>query len=146
MDVKVFYLCLHFDVIDTIVQCLEDRFNQPGLKIIRNVKMLLFHADNGEEYDDELSNVCLVYRKEVNQLRLSAQLDLFENTFNDINFIDRFYINSRLKNLLKQEKLFFFKSDHFYKVICCFTSRQYCNPAFCVNVVLGKNELLHKHF
>lgn len=28
-DVKTFYCCIYFHAIDTIVQCIEDRFNQP---------------------------------------------------------------------------------------------------------------------
>ena len=55
--------------------------------------MLLFPAVNGEEYDEELNNVCSVYW-EVNRLHLSTQLDPFKNTFNDANSIDIFDIIS----------------------------------------------------
>ena len=56
-DVKIFYRRIHFDAIQTTVQCIEDRFNQPTLKVTRDAGMLLFCKFNGEEYDGE-SNKC----------------------------------------------------------------------------------------
>ena len=68
-DVKTFYHRIYFDAIDTIAQCVEDHFKQPGLKLSRDVEMLLLL-----EYDDELNNACSGYREKVNCLHLSIQL------------------------------------------------------------------------
>ena len=60
-----------------IVQCIENHFNWPELKVCREVQILLFPAVNFEEYDDELNNFCSVYR-EVNRFHLSVQLDFLK--------------------------------------------------------------------
>ena len=51
--------------------------------------MLLIYKVNCKEYDDGLNNV---FREEVNRSHLSVQLDLFINTFRDVNPIVMFGI------------------------------------------------------
>jgi len=56
-----YYWRIYFEAIDLIVNCINDRFDQPGYKIYQNVQNLLLQAANSEEYKSSLSFVTDFY-------------------------------------------------------------------------------------
>ena len=51
-EVAIYYKCVYFNAIDTIVACIQDRFNQPGFRAYENIDQLLLNAVNNENYED----------------------------------------------------------------------------------------------
>ena len=76
-DVKIFYRRIYFDAIT--------RFSQPGYRTIRNVEQVILNEINGLEYQNQLEYVLSHYSKEINQYRLSTQLQTLKTKFADSN-------------------------------------------------------------
>ena len=76
-DVKTFYRRIYFDAIT--------RFSQPGYRTIRNIEQLILNVINGLEYQNQLEYVLSHYSKEINQYRLSTQLQILKTKFADSN-------------------------------------------------------------
>ena len=58
---KSFYRQIYFEVIDLAVTSICGRFDQPGYKVYLNVEQMLFKACSGEDYDEMLTLVCLLW-------------------------------------------------------------------------------------
>ena len=80
-SVEEHYRSIYFEVLDLIVSCIEDRFNQAGYKTFRNVQELLLKAAAGEPYDDELRSVLSFYGSDFDALLLPTQLEIFSQDF-----------------------------------------------------------------
>ena len=84
-DLKTFYRRIYFDAIDTVTNCIKTRFSQPGYRTIRNIEQLILNVINGLEYQNQLEYVLSHYSKEINQYRLSTQLQTLKTKFADSN-------------------------------------------------------------
>ena len=84
-DLKTFYRRIYFDAIDTVTNCIKTRFSQPGYRTIRNIEQLILNVINGLEYQNQLEYVLSHYSKEINQYRLSTQLQILKTKFADSN-------------------------------------------------------------
>ena len=63
----------------------KKRFSQPGYRAIRNIVQLILNATNILEYQNELEDVLSDYSEEINQYRLSTQLQILKTKFVDSN-------------------------------------------------------------
>lgn len=64
-------------VIDNTVNCLKDRFDQPGYKLYSNLEQLLVMASHQKDIDEPLKFVCDHYHDDFNPDLLQAQLITF---------------------------------------------------------------------
>ena len=68
-----------------MTNCIKTRFSQPGYRAIRNIEQLILNVINGLEYQNQLEYVLSHYSKEINQYRLSTQLQILKTKFADSN-------------------------------------------------------------
>ena len=55
------YRQLYYECIDSIVNCIKQRFDQPGYKTYQKMEQLLLKSVHGESYSNELAAVIEVY-------------------------------------------------------------------------------------
>ena len=48
--VKLLYICIYFDVKDTVTNCIKTQSSQPGYRAVKNIDQLILNAINGLEY------------------------------------------------------------------------------------------------
>ena len=53
-EVAIYYKRVYFNAIDTILACIQDRFNQPGFRAYQNIEQLLLNAVNNKNYEEQL--------------------------------------------------------------------------------------------
>ena len=73
------YRSIYFEAIDTLVQCIMRRFDQPGFKVYRNLETLLLKGARGANFDAELSSVQNLYQNDFNIELLKIQLSLLKS-------------------------------------------------------------------
>lgn len=78
---KAHFRPLYYEAIDRIVNCIQDRFDQPGYRIYQSLEALLTKACKQEELDDDLEPVCTFYKDDFDRERLQAQLQTFSVHF-----------------------------------------------------------------
>ena len=64
----------YYAVLDTAVNCIEERIKQPGLQLYVSIEQLLLDAANGQVTDERLSSVCDFFREDIDRERLRTQL------------------------------------------------------------------------
>ncbi len=79
--VQEYYSRQYFEAIDLATSSIQDRFDQPGYAIYRNLEALLLKAANKEEYSAELQAVITFYGSDFNESELSTQLEIFGASF-----------------------------------------------------------------
>ena len=57
-DPKALYCLYYFEAIDLVVNCIKDRFEQPGYEVYRNLEQLLLKACQKEDTTSEFDFVC----------------------------------------------------------------------------------------
>ena len=75
------YRRIYFEALDLIISRTEDRFNQPGWKIFRNVQELLLKAASADPYEEELRFIISFYGPDFDILLLPTQLEIFSQNF-----------------------------------------------------------------
>ena len=80
-DVKIYYRRIYFDATDTVTNCIKIRFSQPLYRAIKNIEQLILNVINGLEYQNQLEDAL----SEINQYRLSTQLQILKTKFEDSN-------------------------------------------------------------
>ena len=75
------YRRIYFEALDLIISRTEDRFNQPGWKIFRNVQELLLKAASADPYEEELRFIISFYGSDFDILLLPTQLEIFSQNF-----------------------------------------------------------------
>ena len=68
-----------------MTNCIKTRFSQLGYRTIRNTEQLISNVINGLKYQNQLEDVLSRYSKEINQYRLSTQLQILKTKFVDSN-------------------------------------------------------------
>ena len=75
-----------------LVQCISDRFDQPGFKVYSNLEAILLKGGKGFNYDAELASVKNLYKEDFHTQVLKTQLLLLnshlEKSFSDPSLID----------------------------------------------------------
>ena len=84
----------YYAVLDTVVSCIKERFEQPDYEIYSSLELLLVKAAMVKSYDEEFVTVTIFYRDDINSDLLSVQLktlppvirssDELVNTFYDV--------------------------------------------------------------
>ena len=71
------YRQIYYEAIDLITTCINNRFDQPGYKIYRNIEDLLLKTANAEDYEAELKFVTQFYSSDFDGYLLKTQLEVF---------------------------------------------------------------------
>ena len=66
------YKRVYFNTVDTIIACIKERLDQPGLKACQSLEKLLIHATYGREYQDSLNDELNIYHQDVAAIKLEA--------------------------------------------------------------------------
>ena len=91
------YKLIFFESIDLIINCIEQRFDQPGYKTYSQLQQLLFCAIRGEDYKENLQSILTVYGSDFDGERLDTQLLTLSTNFPSTD-------NLRLKDILDYVK------------------------------------------
>ncbi len=77
------YRRIYFEALDLVIHCVQDRFDQPGLKVLRNVEDLIVKAASYsyEHYSDRFVFVTEFYSDDVNKDTLKVQLETLKTHF-----------------------------------------------------------------
>lgn len=78
---KDFYRRQYFECLDLIVNCVRDRFRQPGYAVLRNLEDLLLKCTRSEDYKSEFEFVTNFYKDVLEPSTLKTQLELVTTTF-----------------------------------------------------------------
>ena len=70
------YRGIYFEALDSLTTCLTDRFDQQDFETYSKCEQLLLNAVNGQDYDKQLQDVCDFYGQDLDQSRLSVQLQI----------------------------------------------------------------------
>ena len=76
-DVKVYFRQHYFEAIDLIVNCIKDRFQQPGYTVYSHLEQLLLKASEKKDTKEDLEFICKFYGNDLDKENLKAQLITF---------------------------------------------------------------------
>ena len=78
---KDYFKKIYDEALDLIINCIEERFSQPGFESYKNLQDLLLKAINNEKYEEELEFVVNFYGDDLNEQSLKTQLVIFAQSF-----------------------------------------------------------------
>ena len=81
---KSYYRRLYYEATDCIINCLKNRFDQPGYRTYSKLEELLIKASMGEDFDASFKYVCDFYKDDFEPDNLQAQLLTFKVSFQDV--------------------------------------------------------------
>ena len=81
---KSYYRQVYYEATDCIINCLKNRFDQPGYKIYSQLEELLIKASMGEDFGSSFKYVCDFYKDDFESHNLHAQLLTFKVNFQDV--------------------------------------------------------------
>lgn len=80
-DPKAFFRQHYFEAIDLVVNCIKDRFHQPGYEVYSKLEQLLVKACQSEDITEEVDFICEFYKDDLHPTTLKAQLLTLEVEF-----------------------------------------------------------------
>ena len=80
-DPKAYFRQHYFEAVDLAVNCIKDRFDQPGYKVYSNLEQVLLKTIEGVDVTAELGFVCDFYKDDLDLELLKAQLLTFRTEF-----------------------------------------------------------------
>lgn len=103
--VETHYRQIYYEALDVLITCIDERFNQPGYKIYRNLQELLLKCVKGQSYEEELQFVCQFYHNDLELEQLRLHLQLLHANFGEENSTVRLQsIFEYLKSLSTSQK------------------------------------------
>ena len=89
-----YYRVFYFEALDLIIQCIDDRFNQPGYRLYSALETLLVKGCKQVEHQDELNQL---YDKDIKYDNLEVQFQtIFQSVKEDLSLVG---ITDYLKSL-----------------------------------------------
>ena len=80
-EVAVYYKRIYFNAIDTIIACIQDRFNELGFRTCENIKQFLLNAVNDKNFEGQLKNVLALCGDNLNIITLTTQIEKLKVNF-----------------------------------------------------------------
>ena len=71
-SVEDHYRAVYYEALDLVTMGINNRFDQPGYKVYRNIEELILKECQGKEYEEELYFVCTHYKNDVNKYQLES--------------------------------------------------------------------------
>lgn len=82
-DPKAFYRQQYYEALDLIVSSSNDRFDQPGYKIYKQLEDLLLNAVQKKDFEECLATVTSFYQSDFNPAQLQLHLNILASNFPD---------------------------------------------------------------
>ncbi len=79
------YRQIYFEALDLAVTSIQDRFDQPGYVMYKNLEQLFVKAANKCDYSVEFQEVITMYGDDFNESELSTQLQIFGSSFSSVS-------------------------------------------------------------
>ena len=106
-NVEDHYRSIYFQALDYAVSSIEDRFDQPGFQVYKNLEELLVRAANKQDYSTELKDVLQLYGDDFDEDELTTQLQIFSTNFDtDIHPVTLQGSIKYLQNLTSGQRVF----------------------------------------
>lgn len=91
--VKDLYRRHYYTAFDSVINCIEARFNQNDFRIYASSEQVLLKAATGKDYESELKDVLQFYTSDIDEMSLRSQLQTFSTNFQStsqgtVNFKD----------------------------------------------------------
>ena len=118
------YNCVYFDVIDTIVAWIQDRFNQAGFRICQNIDQFLLNAVNNKNYEEQPKKVLAGYGRNLDIIILTAQLESLK-----VNFPSKSHNKDSVKDTIEKPKRFSVNSRKMFSQVIIFLKILLAKPA-----------------
>ena len=83
-SVKEHYRQPYFDVLDMMINCIKDRFQQKDYQMYVNCEQLLFKAAQRKGFNEEVDLVAQFYGADFNRARLEVHLATVASNFNTL--------------------------------------------------------------
>ena len=80
-SVEQHYRRVYYEVLDSAVSSITDRFDQPGYATYSNLEALLLKAAHKDDFTHEIKAVTSVYKDDLNASELATQLEVFGASF-----------------------------------------------------------------
>ena len=77
------YRVIYFEAMDLVIQCIDDRFDQPGYKMYSGLETLLLKGCKQMDHQDELHLVKSLYDKDINYQNLEIQFQTISPSVKD---------------------------------------------------------------
>ena len=77
-NAKDHYRQHYFEALDTVRNCIKDRFDQPGYQTYKRLQQLLFKFANSQDYETELIFVAKFYGNDFDRHSLGVQLKMLK--------------------------------------------------------------------
>jgi len=108
------YRKLYFEALDLAINCIQDRFNQPGYKLYQTLEELLVKAANKEDYSEQLHKVVAFYGSDFDKSELHTQLQIFGSCFSTSSGTEKITLKEALRFLQSLSDA----QRSFYKQVC----------------------------
>lgn len=102
------YFCsIYYEALDLIINCIKERFDQPGFGIYKNLQGILIKSVRKESYDDSFNVVTLLYQSDINPDQLRVHLETLSANFPPENrdSITIFDVKDYVLSLFSNERL-----------------------------------------
>ena len=90
---KYYFKLIYFEAVDLIVNCIKQRFDQPGYNVYKNMEQLLLNTITDQEYSAEFTAVVEKYGSDFDAAQLGTQLETLHSNFKG-------NANTRLKDIV----------------------------------------------
>ena len=105
---KSYYKRIYFEALDLVINCVTNRFNQPGYIQYKKMEELLTLAANGKDFKEKLKAITDFYLNDFNNYKLDLQLNVLSSNFKDkhgsVSFID---VKEYLTGLTSAEQIYY---------------------------------------
>ena len=83
--VEEHYQQIYFETLDFVITGIQDRFDQSGYMMYKNLEQLFVKATNKRDYSLEFQEVITMYGENFNESELSTQLQIFGSSFSGVS-------------------------------------------------------------
>ena len=84
-DCEAYFRSIYYEALDLIINCIKERFDQPGFGIYRNLQDVLIKSIRKEDYDNSFNVVTSLYQSDIDSDQLRVHLETLSANFPDEN-------------------------------------------------------------
>ena len=111
---KSYYKRIYFEALDLVMNCVTNRFNQPGYIQYKNTRELLMLAANVTHLKEKLKAIIDFYLNDFDNYKLDLQLNVLSANFKDkhgsLSFND---LKEYLTSLTSKERIYYSEILHY---------------------------------
>ena len=118
--VEEYYRRFYFEVLDSTINSIRRRFDQPGYRTYMHIQNLLLKCAKGDYFDDDLEEIVSFYGSDLEAVTLQTQLETFSGQLEE---------QSTIEDVIKYIKGFSSDERHFFSEIVTLITLILVNPA-----------------